>query len=261
MRKTFIKTVSAVLLVLGLAAWYPSVAAATLTVESNQKHLKVNYNYNGRVVTLSGLADAGVDLVLTIASEESHQILKEKNKVGGVLWMNTGDVKFEHVPNVYYLLSTEKPEDILGEAELAKNDIGYQALLERANIESSKESDDVKSLFGEFVKYKEASLLYSVSTGGFELSDQGGSQKYSTAVKWPYQIPPGDYQITVRAVKGGKVVEKAMTVVTVERAGIVKRLTDMAQNNGALYGILAIVIALGAGFGVGLIFGKGGGAH
>jgi len=41
----------------------------------------------------------------------------------------------------------------------------------------------------------------------------------------------------------------------------VKALSGMAKNNGALYGIISILIALGAGFGVGMIFRKGGGAH
>jgi hypothetical protein len=35
----------------------------------------------------------------------------------------------------------------------------------------------------------------------------------------------------------------------------------MARKNGALYGVLSILAALGAGFGVGMVFRKGGGAH
>jgi len=67
--------------------------------------------------------------------------------------------------------------------------------------------------------------------------------------------------VKAQAVKDGRVAEYATSKVTVERVGIVDRLTSMAQKNGALYGIVAIAAALLAGFGVGLIFGKGGGAH
>jgi hypothetical protein len=65
----------------------------------------------------------------------------------------------------------------------------------------------------------------------------------------------------VYAVKEGKVVEQATSKVLVEQVGVVKGLAGMAKNNGALYGILAIIAALGAGFGVGMVFKKGGGAH
>jgi len=69
------------------------------------------------------------------------------------------------------------------------------------------------------------------------------------------------YTVTVYAVKNKKIVEQAESKVQVEQAGIVKRLAGMAKNNAAVYGILSIMAALGAGFGVGLIFRKGGGAH
>ncbi|MBI3600257.1 MAG: TIGR02186 family protein [Nitrospinae bacterium] len=42
---------------------------------------------------------------------------------------------------------------------------------------------------------------------------------------------------------------------------IIKLLADMAKNNGALYGIISIVVALFAGFGVGIIFKRGRGGH
>jgi Putative transmembrane protein (Alph_Pro_TM) len=78
---------------------------------------------------------------------------------------------------------------------------------------------------------------------------------------WPYQAAPGDYLVTVYAVKNGKVVEQAESKVNVEQVGTVKTLATMAKNSAAFYGILSIGIALGAGFGVSLVFRKGGGSH
>ncbi len=72
---------------------------------------------------------------------------------------------------------------------------------------------------------------------------------------------PGVYTVTVYAVKDNKIVEKAESKVQVEQAGVVKKLAGMAKNNASVYGILSILAALGAGFGVGLVFRKGGGAH
>jgi len=79
--------------------------------------------------------------------------------------------------------------------------------------------------------------------------------------QWPYQAAPGAYTVTVYAVKNGKVVETAESQVTVQQVGMVKSLATMAKNRAAIYGFLSIGIALGAGFGVGMIFRKGGGAH
>ena len=47
----------------------------------------------------------------------------------------------------------------------------------------------------------------------------------------------------------------------VEQVGMVKTLAGMAKDSAAVYGFLSIGIALSAGFGVGLVFRKGGGSH
>lgn len=236
-------------------------SAAGLTVTANHSLIKVNYDYNGSSVSLRGIADPDVELVATISSEEAHQTLKRKDKVAGFLWMNVEDVSFEHLPNVYLLRSSKPPKDILSPEELEKYSIGYGALREKAAIEAATDASGGGGLFGEFVKFKENSRLYSSSVGGFSFTDDEDGRKYYTKMDWPYQIPPGRYLVDVYAVRGGRVVEKAETDVVVERAGIIERLADMAQNNGAAYGAIAIVIALGAGFGVGLIFRKSGGTH
>ncbi len=115
------------------------------------------------------------------------------------------------------------------------------------------------TLMAEFVKYKEATGLYSESASDITVSTKDGKAEYSIMTQWPYQAPPGDYKATVYAVRGGKVVEVSDAAITVEQVGSVKYLSNMAKNNGALYGVLSIAAAIAAGVGVGLIFGKGGG--
>ncbi len=116
--------------------------------------------------------------------------------------------------------------------------------------------------FNEFIRYKENSKVYAISSGKIETkTNENGQQEYYILTDWPYQAQPGDYLVTVYAVKNGKVVEQADSHVNVEQIGMVKTLATMAKNNAAFYGILSIGIALGAGFGVGLVFRKGGGSH
>jgi len=47
----------------------------------------------------------------------------------------------------------------------------------------------------------------------------------------------------------------------VEQVVFVKSLSTMAKDSAALYGFLSVGIALISGFGVGLVFRKGGGSH
>jgi uncharacterized protein (TIGR02186 family) len=207
-----------------------------------------------------GISDPGTDLVIKFSSEDGHQVLRQKGKVGGLLWMTVGELKVEHTPNLYEVHSTRNLGDMLNKDELDKYALGYAALQKRAEMNVTSEADKEK-WFSEYVKYKEAQNLYTSSTGKIALNQTEGKQGYYILTEWPYQAPPGKYTVTVYAVKNGKVIETATSNILVEQVGIVKTLATMANDNGALYGIISIVAALAAGFGVGLVFRKSEGAH
>jgi len=238
-----------------------SQASAELTAIANHDHISIDFFYHGSSVSVRGVSDPDADLVIKISAPDGHQALRQKGKVGGVLWMNVDTINFENVPSLYFLASSKKIDDILGSDEMAKDVLGYEALKEHVEMTPVKDENEKAKWFREFIKYKENSKLFSVSSGNITFSRKDGKQNYYTLFDWPYQAAPGEYTVTVYAVKNNRIVEKAESKVRVEQAGIVKSLAGMAKNNASVYGILSILAALGAGFGVGLIFRKGGGAH
>lgn len=236
------------------------IAGAELTVSASQDRIDVGFFYHGSKVGVRGTSDPDTEIVVKIASPESHLALKKKGKVGGILWMNTGSIAFEDTPNVYFLHSTREVDDILGADERDAHAIGYAAVEHGATVEPSASDEEKDHWFSEFVKYKEASKLYATAMGSVETTPGDGAVEYEAVVDWPYQAPPGDYEVTVYAVRDGRVVDTAESQVRVEQVGSVKYLAEMARKHGAIYGLISIIIAIGAGFGVGIIF-KGGGSH
>lgn len=253
-------TLSLVITVLFTAA-SSTAAFAYLTTKANNDRITIGFFYSGSEVSVSGLSDPGLDYIVTITSPECHQNLKRKGKVGGVLWMNVGDLKCEKVPNLYFIQSTRKLDELLPANLREQYLLGYPAIGKHIEMEPLKDQAEKDKWFAEFVKYKESKKLFFNAAGGFQISQVDGKQKYYMEFKWPYQAPPGEYMATIYGVRDGKIVEQATSKVLVEQVGSVKLLANMAKNQGALYGILAILSAIGAGFGVGLVFGKGGGAH
>ncbi len=246
--------------VIQLASAIP--ASAMLTAKANHDHITVDFFYHGSSVSVRGESDPNVDLVIKITSPEGEQTLKQKGKVAGTLWMNVGKLTFENTPNFYEVFSTKKVEDLLSREEMEKYVIGYPALKKHIEIKPVANEEEKTTWFNEFVKFKENSKVYAQSYGKIETKmNEKGQQEYYILTDWPYQAQPGNYQVTVYAVKDGKVIEQAESKVNVEQVGMVKTLATMAKSNAAFYGILSIGIALGAGFGVGLVFRKGGGSH
>jgi uncharacterized protein (TIGR02186 family) len=236
-------------------------ASATLTATANHDHITIDFFYHGSSVSVRGVSDPGTDLVIKITSPEGHQALRQKGKVGGLLWMNVGKLTFEHVPSLYFLHSTKNLTEILNNEELNKYVLGYPALEAHAEVAPVSDDAEKNKWFGEFVKMKESSKVYATSSGKISTTTKGGLQEYYVLMDWPYQASPGEYTVTVYAVKDNKVVEQAESKVSVEQVGVVKSFARMAKESAATYGIISILAALGAGFGVGLVFRKGGGAH
>jgi uncharacterized protein (TIGR02186 family) len=247
-------------LILNLA--FSEVASASLTAETSHDHIKIGFFYHGSTVDISGFSNPkNSDLIVKITSPEGPQKFRKKVKAAGLLWMNDGELKFEHAPSLYFLYSTRKLDDILSQEERDKYVIGYSALNGHMEITPVANEDEKTKFFNEFVKFKESSHLYSISSQKISRNVKDGKQSYLIELNWPYQAPPDNYLVTVYAVKDKKVIEKAEANMLVEQVGIVKTLYNMAKNNGALYGLTSIFAALVAGFIVAIVFpkkGKGG---
>jgi uncharacterized protein (TIGR02186 family) len=248
------------ILVVSLLFVSAGTASAQLTATANHDHITVDFFYHGSTISVRGVSDPGTDLIIKVTSEDGDQTLRKKGKIGGFLWMNVGELKVEHVPKVYFLHSTRNIEDILSREEMNKYVIGYPALEKYVKMNTSDEAQKDR-WFNEFVKFKESSNVYATSTGKISLMNKDNEQNYYILTEWPYQAPPGKYTVTVYAVKDKKVIETATSNVLVEQVGMVKSFANMAKNNAAVYGLIAILAALTAGFGVGLVFRKNGGAH
>lgn len=241
-----------------LAGVFNTAAEADLTLKASHDNIKIDFFYNGEKIGIEGAAEPDVDLIVKIASQDGEQTLRKKGKLAGILWMNIGDITFRRAPNLYFVCSTRKTDEILSKNEADKYMIGYKSLENHIEITPAVDKDEKAALLAEFIKFKESSGLYSSSYGKISTSEREGKEGYYMSFDWPYQAPPAKYLITAYSVKNNRVIEKAEAVIIVEQAGIVRTLADMAKNNGAIYGILSIAIALAAGFAVGFIFRKGG---
>ena len=237
--------------------------AAALTAKVSPEVVPINLSYNGATLTVSGQSRAGDDLIIRITSENAEAHFKYIGKAGGLVWMKKGDISFKNVPGVYMLYSTRDLEHLLDPATQKANLIGYDALKEVSAVvgEDEEVTRDPKKWMDEFFKFKEKENLYGIKTGTVTRQHGEANDTYEVEVAWPYQAATGSYKIEALAVRDGKIVDRAETSFVVERAGMVKKLTDLAFNNSALYGIMAIVIAIVAGFAVGMIFKGSGGAH
>jgi uncharacterized protein (TIGR02186 family) len=258
--RKFVITLLAALLLLPLAAVRPAQA---LTCKVNPNTVAINLGYHGATLSVSGENTAGDELIIRIGNAAGETHYKYMGKAGGFFWMKKGNVSFKNVPGVYLLYTSRDIEHLLDPAGQKTNLIGYEAL--KAATEMETASDELNGNEAkwkeEFIRFKEHQKLYAIRSGTITRQHGAASDTYQAEIAWPYQAPPGTYTVEVMAVRNGQVAERAETSFSVARTGVVAWLSNLAFNSPAVYGIMAVVIAIIAGFAVGMVFRKGGGAH
>jgi uncharacterized protein (TIGR02186 family) len=83
-----------------------------------------------------------------------------------------------------------------------------------------------------------------------------GARLFRARVGIPSNVPTGTYTVTVYLVRGGKVVSAQSLPLVVSKIGIGARVYDFAHQQAAAYGLLAIVMALIAGWLANTLFRK-----
>lgn len=245
-------------LLVGLAWCGTSLAAeGPGTMELSATTIKISTFYNGTTLDVSGSMPEDGDVVLRVSGPKKNVHLKEKGQVAGVLWMNKTDVSLENTPAVYMVYTPAGPVESFLSPELG---VGYKALVK--DIEIVPESADKPFIFGEYVKLMEKSGVYVVENGAITYgAAAGGMKAFSATLTIPSKMSAGDYKIDALVIKNGAVTNTLSKNLTLELSGFPKLIADLAYGRPLLFGILAVLIAVGTGLLIGVLFKGGGGSH
>ena len=95
--------------------------------------------------------------------------------------------------------------------------------------------------------------LYSAQIGQIQFL---GDRLFRTEVAFPANVSTGRYLVEVFLVRDGALVSRTSTPLDVRRLGFEAGVFDFAHEQSTLYGLIAIAIALMAGWFAGFVFRK-----
>lgn len=231
-----------------------AVAPQNFQVLPNQ--LAIGESFQGAEIKVSAEIPQGFSAVVEFKGDTHQDRLLRKGRRGG-LWMNVGEVTVDNSPTTYLLMSTD-PELV---SDSPKSQWGYGALQKQVKLSGAMPKGGKDKLFREFIKLKESEQLYGIFPGELKLIPISGDRaRVEGQFSLPDKIPPANYKIHFFVLNNGKVVEEKTTEFPVEMQGIPAVLTSLAYDHSTLYGLIAVILAIIAGFAMGIIF-KGKGAH
>lgn len=248
------------MIVLGVGVWLSSpVSAASPDLRLTPQSIEIGAFFTGAELKVAGEIPKGSNAVVEVVGESHDVSLMRKGRRMG-LWMNVGSLEVHHAPSVYIAGSTAS--EVLSKSG-SDSPWGFGALEKRVVFSGDVQDGEQAALFHDFLELKESEKLYSLLPGSVRVT---GSESDWSGVEddvWiPAKIPPGTYHVCMSIVRDGKTVEQKCSDVQVALVGFPALLSSMAYQHGLAYGIIAVLIAIFAGFAMGFMFkGKGGGAH
>lgn len=246
----------------GLLSFTSAQAAGGIDMTVEPDAISIGALYNGTTVTVKGTIPAASEAVVRFLGAPCELHMKEKGKVFGLVWMNLDSLTFKGIPGVCVVSSAKDFCELTGRNAKgsAAEALRLEGLRRDAQIEapSGAGNDDC---FSELIKLKKGEGLYRELTGNVSYGPVAdGNKAFQVEIPVPSRLSPGDYTVEVAAIKDGEIAASGRHKVSVRLAGAPAMLAGLAFGHGALYGILATVIALLSGLAIGMVF-KSKGAH
>ena len=242
---------SIALIILFLLA--PHAYGTALIIDSSTSEVKVSSSFIGTDVMVFGTANDKDDIIVVITGPTETAIVRKKGRVSGI-WINKEKLEFREIPGFYAIASTRPLSEITETDELKKQKIGIHNVITTASLKSKDES--IKT----FKSFKDA-LVRGQKTKGLYLDmpltiDVVSKRLFKTTFHFPNNMTTGIYTVKVFSFQKKRLVSMVSKTISVEKIGIGADVFKFAKEQSALYGLLAILIAVLSGWIASVIFRK-----
>ncbi|MGA2401491.1 MAG: TIGR02186 family protein [Syntrophobacteraceae bacterium] len=215
--------------------------------------IEIGALYNGTTITATGSVPSDSEAIVRFMGTSCDVHMKERGKVGGVMWMNLDAITFKGAPSVCLVSSAVDFDRLEADGGTSIRVLRLSGLKNSIRIEANGSGHE--NAFEEFLKLKQKEGLYREMLGNISYVNAPEGQKtFRAEVPVPSRLTPGDYEVELDVVRNGEVIARTQQPVAVHLVGFPALLAGLAFGHSALYGILATIIALLAGLVIGLVF-------
>ncbi len=233
---------------LALLAWVGSVAgsriavAASLVADLSSHLIAITTGFTGTEVLLFGAKEGPGQVVMIVRGPTSSVTVRKKSRIAGI-WMNTDRVTFSNVPSFYAVATSAPLPDIAPAPVLARHQIGFDQL----KFDAPPDVDPAR-----YREFRTALVRNQQRVGNF-MNEVGaisflGNTLFRASVYFPANVPVGVYLVEVLLLQNGEITGAQTTPLIISKVGFGAEIFDFAHQKAALYGVVAIILSLVAGW-------------
>jgi len=229
----------------------PGSSSAQLIVDLSNHLVAITTGFTGQEVLLFGTTEGEGDVVVVVRGPESEVVVRRKGRKMGI-WVNESEMIFRSVPG-YYAIATSRPlSEFLPKRVAARHQIGVSNL--RVNAPVNTDPEAVEAFREALIRNKIRQNLFFAEAERIAFL---GNRLFRTDMRFPANAPVGTYIVQIFLVVDGEVVNAEITPLVISKVGFEAGVFHFAHRHSLAYGVLAILIAVVAGWTASAVFRKG----
>ena len=225
-----------------------AAVAQPVVADLSSHQVAITSSFTGEDIVLFGVREGGGDVIVVVRGPPQTRVVRKKQRVAGI-WVNRDEMAFSEVPGYYAIAATRPLDEIAGPGFLIDSQIGPDRL--RFQILGDGDEAASQDFRAALIRSHQQSGLYATSPS--QIGYVGGAL-FRTEFHLPAGAPVGTYFAVVYLLRDGELVGFDTTLLFVTKAGLGRAVYDYAHDQPAAYGILAVLLALIAGWASSLVY-------
>jgi uncharacterized protein (TIGR02186 family) len=214
-----------------------------LVVDLSLPRVSITSAFQGESILLFGMFDPPGEIVVVVVGPPARETVLRKQRVLG-LWLNTGRQEFDDVP-AYYFIAASQPLQRLLARSAGGEILSLEDRLQSVRSVGQREHEDLTRFRLGLVEVKRREGLYPAAIGQVTIQ---ANRLFRVELPFPSRLPEGNYEVRTYLLREGKIVAAVSRPLPVGKVGFSAQLAGWADNDGPLYGLGAIIMALLVGW-------------
>lgn len=236
---------------LALAATAPTAGAEEILARLSQTRVAITTGFSGSDIFIYGTVKrdrpippdaAQVDVLIAVTGPSLPVIVRKKEQRVGI-WINGEEVRIDSAPSFYAVATTRAFRDVISYTEDMRHQVGLDYAVRLIGETDDEVYPEAYRLA--LVRLRREQGLYVEIPGGVSIDDD---TLFSTSVALPAQLIEGDYRVRVLLLRDREVIDTFESQINVGKVGLERWIYNLAQENGLVYGLLSLAVALAAGW-------------
>jgi uncharacterized protein (TIGR02186 family) len=222
--------------------WTASARAEALVADLTSHLIAITTGFTGASVVLFGATDRPGDVAVVVLGPDREMTVRRKRRIAGI-WVNSQEVTFAGVPSFYFVAASRPLDEIVSTTTATLYRLGITNLELKAENKASPEVID--AFAAALIRTQQRAKLFPNSVAKVNFI---GERLFRTTIEFPSNVPTGTYLVEVFLVRDKDVVGGQTTPLVVSKVGIDADVFGFAGRQPGLYGAIAVLTAMVAGW-------------